>query len=154
MHSAAFSCVLGSSIPQIPEFPNADLSERHRGIGRIWTHNRTSVYLTALRTVLERPNSQVSDSVLGGFKKTIDGFMSHVEQFRAGAAKPVTVRKSGPVGVNFCVCILDSAQNSAGKTERHVFRRCLVEKGRFAASFEHGVSKLCGDLVVAFEDVW
>ena len=135
MHSAAFSCVLGSSIPQIPEFPNADLSERHRGIGRIWTHNRTSVYLTALRTVLERPNSQVSDSVLGGFKKTIDGFMSHVEQFRAGAAKPVTVRKSGPVGVNFCVCILDSAQNSAGKTKKSCVSKMSGRKGSFCSIF-------------------
>ena len=135
MHSAAFSCVLGSSIPQIPEFPNADLSERHRGIGRIWTHNRTSVYLTALRTVLERPNSQVSDSVLGGFRETIDGFMSHVEQFRAGAAKPVTVRKSGPVGVKFCVCTLDSAQNSPGKTKKSCVSSMSGRKGWFCSIF-------------------
>ena len=56
------------------------------------------------------------DLVLGGFRETISDFMSHIEQFRAGAAKYVIVRKSGFVGAKFCVCILDSAQNRAGKT--------------------------------------
>ena len=52
---------------------------------------------------------------------TISDFMSHIEQFRAGAAKPVIVRKSGLVGAKFCVCIPDSAQNRAGNTKKSRF---------------------------------
>ena len=34
------------------------------------------------------------------------------------------------------------------------FRGCLFKKTGFATSSEHGVSKVCGDNFVAFEDVW
>ena len=34
------------------------------------------------------------------------------------------------------------------------FRGCLFKKTGFATSSEHGVSKVCGDLLGAFGDVW
>ena len=58
---------------------------------------------------------------LGGFIETIGDFMLHVEQYRAGAAKYVIVRKSGFVGGKYCVCIPDSVQNRAGNTQKSRF---------------------------------